>query len=153
MSTATDPPASTRTAPLVTLTNRVRMADTDAAKLIYYAAVFRWAEVLFTDWLAGLGRPLASHFDDGIGFPAVRSEAEYLHPLGLDDEIEFELWPNHVGEHSFSLLTRVFVGPDRLESVRVRVWHAYVEMKRIEGQSAPQVAIATLPDWLRNELT
>lgn len=143
------------TTPLLTTSNRVRMADTDAAKLIFFACVFRWADVLFTDFLAATGKPLSRHLADGVGFPAVRTEAEYLEPLGLDDRIELELWTGHVGEHSFSLATRVYLlgNGARREALRARVWHAYVEMRSAQERDAPQITTAPLPDWLREALT
>lgn len=147
--------ATLRTTPLATTTNRVRMADTDAAKLIFFGCVFRWADVLFTDFFAATGKKLSMHFADGVGFPAVRTEAEYFHPLGLDDELELELWTGHVGERSFSLTTRVYLLADgaRCEAIRARVWHAYVEMHPGKGRDAPEVEVAPLPNWLRDALS
>ncbi|MTV28011.1 hypothetical protein FTX61_21770 [Nitriliruptoraceae bacterium ZYF776] len=145
----------TRTTPLVTTPSRVRMADTDAAKLIFFGCVFRWSDVLFTDFFAATGKPLSRHFADGVGFPAVRTESEYRYPLGLDDEIELELWTGHIGERSFSLVTRVFVDVhgERREAVRARVWHTYVEMRPGQDRDAPEVTTAPLPDWLRAALS
>lgn len=151
MSAAADT-APPRTEPILSRQRRIRMVDTDAARLIYFGAVYSWAEALFTDWLAGLGRPLTSVLEAGIGLPAVRSEAHYLHPLGLDDEVELQLRANHVGEHSFSLLTTVYRIPDHCESVQVRIWHAYVELRPRAGTSTPQVRTVELPDWLREGL-
>lgn len=155
MSASVDIDTATRSTPLVAVTDRVRMSDTDAAKLIFFGCVFQWADVLFTDWFVATSKPLSEHFADGVGFPAVRTESEYLYPLGLDDELELELWTGHIGEHSFSLVTRVFVQVDgeRREAVRVRVWHAFVEMRPGQGRDAPEVATAPLPDWLRDALT
>lgn len=154
MSDSTAVAAAPRTTPLLTRTNRVRMADTDAAKLIFFGCVFRWADVLFTDWFLATSKPLSQHFADGVGFPAVRTESEYLYPLGLDDEIELELWTGHVGDHSFSLVTRVFVRVEgeRREAVNARVWHAYVEMRPGTDRDAPEVSTAPLPSWLRDAL-
>lgn len=138
--------------PMLVRSSRVRLADTDAAQLIYYGAVFRWAEVMFTDWLAALGRPLSSHLETGIGFPAVRTEAVYLHTLGLDDELELQLRPHHVGEHSFALQTTGLLLPQRREAVQIRVWHAYVELVAQSGTTTPEARVRRLPRWLRTAL-
>lgn len=44
--------------PLVTRERGVGLGDTESAGLIGIAVVFRWAEVLLSDWLCQLGRPL-----------------------------------------------------------------------------------------------
>ena len=150
------PPETTDTVaappPLIVRPHRVRLVDTDAARLIYYGAVFRWAEMMFTDWLVAAGRPLATNIETGIGFPAVRTEAEYLHPLGLDDEVELELRAKHVGERSFALETTGLLLPDRRTALRIRVWHTYVELVPHAGTTTPKIDVVPLPQWVRDAL-
>ena len=152
MTTTSQNVAPVTTGPILSRHRRVRMVDTDTAKLIYFATVYRWAESMFTDWLAAIGRPLSTILEDDIGLPAVRSEAEYLHPLGLDDQLDMQLRANHVGDHSFSLLTTGYLLPDRTEAVRIRIWHAYVEMEAVPGTRTPRVRVTELPQWLRDGL-
>ncbi len=138
---------------LVVARRRVRMVDTDAAQLIYYGAVFPWAEELFTTWLAEADHPLAGNLEAGLGFPAVRSEADYRHPLGLGDELELQLRPHHIGQHSFSLETTVYLLPDRREAAKVRVWHVCVEFEPRRGTTTPDVRVVGLPAWVRQALS
>lgn len=70
---------------------RVPMGDTDAAQIIYFGAPMRWAERLFTDWLATIGMPTSEVLRAGFGLPAVHAELSYRRPLRLDERVRGEL--------------------------------------------------------------
>ena len=70
---------------------RVPMGDTDAAQIIYFGAPMRWAERLFTDWLATIGLPTSDVLRAGFGLPAVHAELSYRRPLRLDERVRGEL--------------------------------------------------------------
>jgi acyl-CoA thioester hydrolase len=77
--------------PLRTERFRVPMGDTDAAQIIYFGAPPRWAERLFTGYLADIGLPTSAVLASGGGFPAVELRVSYRAPLRLDDEVRGEL--------------------------------------------------------------
>ena len=74
---------------------RVAWVDTDAGGRIHFTAAFRWAEAAET----ALGRSLGL-LDEWANLPRRAVEAEYLHVLRFEDEIEVELRPERVGETS-----------------------------------------------------
>lgn len=82
---------------------RVRMADVDAASVLYYASPYRWLEGLFTGWLADAGHPVSGLLGSGFGLPCVASSARYLRPLRLDDRITLQLIADRVGTTSLAL--------------------------------------------------
>jgi len=51
----------------------------------------RWAERLFTDWLATIGMPTSEVLRAGFGLPAVHAELSYRRPLRLDERVRGEL--------------------------------------------------------------
>jgi len=77
------------------LRTRVAWVDTDAGGRIHFTAAFRWAEAAET----GLGRELGL-LDDWPDLPRRAVEAEYLHVLRFEDEIEVELRPERLGTTS-----------------------------------------------------
>src|SRR4029453_3377069 len=74
---------------------RVAWVDTDAGGRIHFTAAFRWAEAAET----ALGRSLGL-LGEWSNLPRRAVEAEYLHVLRFEDEIEIELRPERVGETS-----------------------------------------------------
>ena len=63
--------------PLRTERFRVPMGDTDAAQIIYFGAPPRWAERLFTSYLADIGLPTSALLASGHGLPAVDLQVMY----------------------------------------------------------------------------
>ncbi len=121
-------------------TQRVQMGDTDAASVIYMTAPLRWAEGLFTAWLADSGHPLSGMLASGTGFPAVKSEVLYHSPLRLDDVLEATLWVDRIGRRSMDLHSTFCKRTDTSIAVEVRVRHVY-------SSFSPDVAVERLPDW------
>ena len=128
------------------------LGDTDAAGLIYFAAVFRWSEVLLSDWLCEVGHPLGSLIDSGVGIPVVRAESRYLAPLGLDDRMDLELRTAHVGTSSFRVSMRGTRTHDQTLAVETRVWHACLALDPTAGTTRPTLRKANMPAWLREAL-
>jgi acyl-CoA thioester hydrolase len=81
---------------------RVTMADTDAARVIYFGAPTRWAERLVTTWLAEVGCAVSDTLNAGFGSPAVHVELTYRAPLRLDDEVIGTLWLNEWSRRSLT---------------------------------------------------
>jgi acyl-CoA thioesterase FadM len=110
------------TAPTHVERTRVAWVDTDAGGRIHFTAAFRWAEAAET----ALGRELGL-LEDWADLPRRAVEAEYLHVLRFEDEIEVELRPERLGDTSVTYAweirrdgevcirgrhTAVHVGPD-----------------------------------------
>jgi acyl-CoA thioesterase FadM len=74
---------------------RVAWVDTDAGGRIHFTAAFRWAEATETALNRSLGL-----LEEWSNLPRRAVEAEYLHVLRFEDEIEVELRPERVGETS-----------------------------------------------------
>lgn len=123
------------------------MADTDAAGVIYYACVFRWHEAAMMEWLDVAGQPIGKLLADGFAFPCVHSEADYLHPLRVDDQLDIRLGTGRVGTKSFELVSEGSLG----EQTAVRVRAVYV-WAHLATPRNPQFRPAALPAWLVSAL-
>jgi YbgC/YbaW family acyl-CoA thioester hydrolase len=129
---------------------RVTMADVDAARILYFAAPFRWVEELYTSWLAELGHPVSEMLRERMSTPAVSSRCDYEHPLRLDDRFTIALRAGRVGTSSFSVVGEVTLEPSRVHCVRVEVVHVWAAFD--ERREATRLDVSPLPRWLRHAL-
>lgn len=106
---------------------RVTMADTDAARVIYFGAPVVWVERLLTTWLADVGAPLSESLDSGFGDPAVHLEVAYRAPLRLDDQVTGTLSLVRRSEQSLTFHCTFALGPDA--SPAVEVWLTKVHVR------------------------
>ena len=69
---------------------RVRYAETDRMRVVYYANYFVWFEVARTDWLRETGWSYREMEADGVSLPVIEAHCEYRQPARYDDEIEIQ---------------------------------------------------------------
>ena len=67
---------------------RVRYAETDQMRVVYYANYLVWFEVGRTEWLRGTGWSYREMETDGVSLPVIEAHCEYRQPARYDDEIE-----------------------------------------------------------------
>ena len=125
------------TGPVHVERTRVAWVDTDAGGRIHFTAAFRWAEAAET----ALGRSLGLLNEWG-DLPRRAVEAEYLHVLHFEDEIEVELRPERVGETSVTYAWEI----RRDGEVCVRGRHTVVHVDA-DGRPTP------LPERMRTALS
>ncbi|HZH32841.1 MAG TPA: thioesterase family protein [Pyrinomonadaceae bacterium] len=80
----------------------VRFGDTDPAGLVYYPNIFHYFHIALEEFFGarcGIGyeRLMAV---ERIGFPTVKTEAEFFAPLVYGDEVELEIHVSHTGNSS-----------------------------------------------------
>lgn len=94
----------------------VRFGDCDPAGIAYFPRIYDWFHQAMETWFSEhLGAP----YDEvirgrKIGFPAVRSEAEFRIPCALGDRLFVELTVAEVGGRSLELAYQV-VGEDGVQ--------------------------------------
>lgn len=66
---------------------RVRYADTDQMKMVYYAKYFEYFEQGRSDLLREMGLPYPEIEKRGLYLPVVEAHAGYLSPARYDDEL------------------------------------------------------------------
>lgn len=87
--------------PAFTTTILVRFCDLDPAGIAYYPNLVNFLHVAFEDFFAGfVGRPYPDVFEEGLGFPTVKVEMEYLSPVHYGDQVSVGVTVEHVGRSS-----------------------------------------------------
>jgi YbgC/YbaW family acyl-CoA thioester hydrolase len=86
---------------MFTTTILVRFSDLDPAGIAYYPNLVNFLHVAFEDFFAGhVGRPYPDVFREGIGFPTVKVEMEYLAPIHYGERVEVGVSVEKVGRSS-----------------------------------------------------
>jgi YbgC/YbaW family acyl-CoA thioester hydrolase len=124
----------------------IRMADVDAASVIYYASPLRWQEMLVSEWFIRCGHRLSDQLAQGTGCPCVEVRATYHRPLRLDDPLTLELTVERTGRTSFGL-SMTGTTPAGEVAVRVHTTNVWTV-----SSSDGQVRSMPLPDWLQAAL-
>lgn len=129
----------------IRLTRRVDFPMVDMAEVVYYPEYFDLAHRFFEEaWPQIWNHDYPTMVRElGIGFPAVRTEAEHLAPLRYGDEIRCALWIESVGTTSVTWRYR-------FSNAETVCWEATVvtvcvDMRSFEKQPVP----AELADALR----
>ena len=79
----------------------VRFGDLDAAGIAYYPNLVNFLHEAFEDFFTGhVGKPYPEVFREGIGFPTVKVEMEFLSPVHYGDHVDIDVVPEHVGRTS-----------------------------------------------------
>jgi 4-hydroxybenzoyl-CoA thioesterase len=80
----------------------VRFGDIDIAKIVYYPRFLHFCHVAMEEMFgATVGVPYhATIMREGIGYPTVKAEAEYLLPVGFGETIRMVMTPEHIGDAS-----------------------------------------------------
>ncbi len=82
----------------------VRLHDTDAAGILFYANQFLYIHDVYEELLQLIGLPVASMLrDEPFILPIVHAESQYLKPLTVGDEITIAVQVAKIGETSFVL--------------------------------------------------
>ena len=87
------------------LVRLIQFVDTDMAGIVHFANFFRYMEETEHAFYRSLG--LDVHPRDGgrtLGWPRVRAECDYRHPLRFDDQVEIHLLVHEKREKSVSYL-------------------------------------------------
>ncbi|MGE0191054.1 MAG: acyl-CoA thioesterase [Planctomycetota bacterium] len=106
----------------------IRLPFTDAAGVVFFARYFDLAHLAFEELFDHLGHRIpAELWRASIGFPLVRSEAEYRRPLVLGDRVAVQVEAERVGRTSFTLRHR-FVHAGHGEVAVVRMTHVAIEV-------------------------
>jgi len=117
---------------------RVPFQDIDAAGVVFFAHLFRYAHESYEAFMREIDQPLERLLDEAaILLPLVHAEADYHRPLHHAQAITLELVVESIGESSFCLLTRCLTSEGRCAAT-IKTVHAVRA-----AQSKQKVAIPT----------
>lgn len=93
---------------MFTHSTTVRLHDTDAAGVLYFAHQFRLAHEAYEAFMDLAGSSLGSLLKKGtLALPIVHAEADYRAPLRVGDALEISLRLQRLGKTSFTLVSRI----------------------------------------------
>jgi 4-hydroxybenzoyl-CoA thioesterase len=81
---------------------KVRFGDADPAGLVYYPVIFHYFHIALEEFFgARCGISYDSLIrDERLGFPTVKSEAEFFVPMIYGDEVDVEIFVSKIGRSS-----------------------------------------------------
>jgi 1,4-dihydroxy-2-naphthoyl-CoA hydrolase len=83
---------------------RIQLHDTDAAGILFFANQFRIVHDVYERFMGRLGFGFRDRFEKrDFVIPIVHTEADYLRPLRVGDDIEIALSVGRIGRTSFVL--------------------------------------------------
>lgn len=118
---------------------KVRFADVDDARVVYYPQYLDYCHVTFEEWIeAGLGRPYAEIFQgDGVGYPAVNLHVDYAAPSRFGDVLDVAVTCLRVGTTSVTVRYRMSRARDGVPCADARVTVACVDMATFRAMPHP----------------
>ena len=99
------------------------MGATDSTGAIYFAELFRLALESFEHDIQEkeLGLKVLRH--QGVAFPIVHAEADYLHPICLGDQLKVDAEMGDVGNSSFAI--KYVFSREGIIVAHVKIVHVY----------------------------
>jgi YbgC/YbaW family acyl-CoA thioester hydrolase len=118
--------------------------DIDAAGIVFFAHLFRYAHEAYEQFMLTHGHSLADILKQGeYLLPLVHAEADYKQPLHLNEDIIIELSVKKLGDSSFTLQYHYL---DNTNEVRAIVETVHVALNASQHKPMP------IPDSLRAAL-
>lgn len=118
---------------------RIRMRDTDAAGVVFFAAQFALAHEAYEELLAAgkvnLGKMI---HQNKIHLPIVHAEADYQAPLYLGDALRIEVALSELRKRSFALDYRLVREDDEQAASRVQTVHLGIDSQTRKKTALPE---------------
>lgn len=122
----------------------IRLNDTDAAGVIYFASAQRIAHEALEEAFELKGLNLGEVLESGDTVtPVVHAEADYIAPIRLGDKLDIEVRCERVGDTSYVIAYRLLKGGQVVAHAKT----VHVAVARSTGAKKP------LPDRLRKLLS
>lgn len=135
------------------VTDKVRLNDTDAAGILYFANQFRFIHDAFDDFFESEGYSFHKMlYDESFTFVIVHAEADYLAPLAISDKIEIHLSIANIGTSSFSVVYKIYKSDQTLVGTAKTV-HVYLDRATRTKRPIPEHFITILTNHLSKERT
>jgi 1,4-dihydroxy-2-naphthoyl-CoA hydrolase len=83
---------------------RIRLADTDAAGVLYFASLLRIAHEAYEAWFQDAGLPLSTVIGERpYALPVVHADVDFKLPLRVGDRVVVDLRVSELGERSYTI--------------------------------------------------
>lgn len=122
----------------------IRLADTDAAGVVYFARTLSLCHEAYEEAIAAAGLDLNALLGaSGIIVPIAKSEADYLRPLRVGDKLRITVAPALLTEQSFAIRFEIVkLGAIEKVAARVRTEHVCTAPAKRERAPLPPALLA-----------
>lgn len=129
----------------IQMTKTIRLAETDAAGVLYFANQFVFAHELYEIFLDSIGESVQDVLTSrSYLLPIVHAEADFFRPLSTGDTVTIILAVTDIGDSSFTL-EYTFYDSTNAEAGLVRTVHAVTDKSTR--------ALLSLPEHMRTALS
>ncbi len=117
----------------------IRLADTDAAGVVFFARTLALCHEAYEESLLVAGLPLRDLLGSaGIAVPISKSEADYFRPLRVGDKVHIRVTPESLSENSFAVRYEIVkLGTVEKLAARARTEHVCASMTKQERAPLP----------------
>ncbi|MEG3435760.1 thioesterase family protein [Pannus brasiliensis CCIBt3594] len=129
-------------------TRSIRLADTDAAGVIYFANLLSICHEAYEESLARSGIFLRDFLDDSpIAIPIAKAEIQFFHPLFCGDRLRVQIHPISIADTEFELEYTIFLGENTEKAVgKARTRHVCIDRYSRQRIVLPN----PLQNWLKS---
>ena len=128
---------------------RVRYADTDQMKYVYYGKFFEYFEQGRSDFLRAVGMPYPEIEKRGFMLPVMEAHAEYLKPAFYDEEITIRTMVEELPAVRVRISYIVFRGSPADILARGHTVHAFIDAAKRVPVRAPSDFLKLMESALR----
>ncbi len=123
---------------------KIPFQDIDAAGVVFFGHLFRYAHEAYERFMDRLGHNLGDLLAKGdYLLPLVHAEADYKQPLRLNEAITVELHVKRLGESSFTLGYR-FLDDERATRATAETVHVVIDKASKKPCAIPQPLTSAL---------
>lgn len=125
----------------------VPLQDIDAAGVLFFANLFRYAHETYECFMTAIDFPLSRYISEGrVLIPVVHTEADYKKPIIHGSKLRVELRIEKLGEHSFTLSYQC-IGEENVLYARVRTIHVLVDAASHRPIELPDNFVKALQEY------
>lgn len=125
---------------------RVRYADTDQMKFVYYGKYFEYFEQGRSDLLRAIGLPYPEIEKLGIFLPVIEAFAKYRKPAKYDDLLTVETWVSDMPVARVRIEYKILREGEEEPLVEGYTIHSFMNAVTGKPTRAPQIFLQTLEE-------
>ena len=129
---------------------RVRYADTDQMKFVYYGKYFEYFEQGRSDLLRAIGLPYPEIERMGIFLPVIEASAKYRKPARYDDLLSVETVITEMPVARIRIEYKVWRKGDEEPLAEGFTVHSFMNAETGKPTRAPQVFLQTLEENIKS---
>ena len=123
---------------------RIRLADTDAAGLLFFSRIYDYAHACYEDFMQQNQLELCDILKQGeFLLPIISSSAEYKQPLSLGQQINISLLVENISTSSFTLAYQ-FLNQENQLLASVKTVHVSIAMQSKAKIALPENLLKVL---------